>query len=139
MISLAWIGILVLLTILFSKFLENKREAQEQVVSQLSSVGYRQVILRSGASGHYLAKGKINRQPVRFLVDTGASYVTVPATVAARLGLKKGSEMQANTANGMITVYTTRLSSISLGEITLRNVRASINPYMQGEEILLGM
>ncbi|MDG1249772.1 MAG: TIGR02281 family clan AA aspartic protease [Gammaproteobacteria bacterium] len=139
MISLAWIGILVLLTILFSKFLENKREAQEQVVSQLSSVGDRQVILRSGASGHYLAKGKINRQPVRFLVDTGASYVTVPATVAARLGLKKGSEMQANTANGMITVYTTRLSSISLGEITLRNVRASINPYMQGEEILLGM
>ena len=139
MISLAWIGILVLLTVLFSKFIEYKRESRQQVVSQTSAAGDRQVMLRSGASGHYIAKGQINGQSVRFLVDTGASHVSVPEVVAQRLGLKKGSRMQANTANGLITVYATRLSSVSLGEITLRNVRASINPYMQGEEILLGM
>jgi|TARA_B110000977_G_scaffold40754_1_gene54828 aspartyl protease family protein len=139
MISLAWIGILVLLTMLFSKFLEQKRDTEEAVVNQVSVAGDRQVVLRSGASGHYIAKGRINGGTVRFLVDTGASHVTVPAAVAERLGLKRGGQIKANTANGVITVYATRLSTISLGEITLQNVQASINPYMQGEEILLGM
>ena len=44
------------------------------------------------------------------------------------------------TANGDITVYRTTLDRLRIGPLTLRNVRASINPNMRADdEILLGM
>jgi aspartyl protease family protein len=43
------------------------------------------------------------------------------------------------TANGPITVFETRISELSIGDITLFNVRASINPAMPPPQILLGM
>ncbi|HIF55390.1 MAG TPA: TIGR02281 family clan AA aspartic protease, partial [Methylococcaceae bacterium] len=39
----------------------------------------------------------------------------------------------------IIKVFTTRLDSVSVGAIELNNIRATINPHMQGKEILLGM
>jgi aspartyl protease family protein len=72
-------------------------------------------------------------------VDTGASFVSVPERVADRVGLKKGNALTASTANGNITVYSTVLDRISIGDITLYDVKADINPHMDGEEILLGM
>jgi aspartyl protease family protein len=65
--------------------------------------------------------------------------VSVPAGVAARLGLKRGVPLRANTANGVITTYSTRLDQVRLGDIELDNVRADINPHMQGNDVLLGM
>ena len=89
--------------------------------------------------GHYLAKGKINGSPVRFVLDTGATAVTVPGRVAEHLGLQAGRAQLARTANGTITTYRTRLDEVSLGTIRLRDVRADINPHMEGNEVLLGM
>jgi aspartyl protease family protein len=86
-----------------------------------------------------VASGKINGKPVEFLVDTGASFVSVPEQVANRVGLEKGRPLTANTANGNVTVYSTSLDRISIGDITLYDVKADINPHMDGEEILLGM
>jgi len=54
-------------------------------------------------------------------------------------GLKKGAALSALTANGTVEVYATRLDRVSLGNIELANVSASINPAMLGKEILLGM
>jgi len=73
------------------------------------------------------------------LVDTGASHVSIPEPVAMKIGLEKGAPFLVNTANGTITVFATILPEISLGEIKLHNVRADINPHMDGDEILLGM
>ncbi|MGI9334732.1 MAG: retropepsin-like aspartic protease family protein, partial [Gammaproteobacteria bacterium] len=65
--------------------------------------------------------------------------VSVPAGLARRIGLERGMPLQTHTANGTITTYRTRLASVVLGDIELGNVRASINPHMQGDEVLLGM
>ncbi len=73
------------------------------------------------------------------MLDTGATTVSVPAAVAHRLGLKRGPPVLSNTANGTITTYLTRLASVSVGDITLHNVKANINPHMGGNEVLLGM
>ena len=54
-------------------------------------------------------------------------------------GLEKGNPQTASTANGNVTVYSTLLDQISVGDIALYNVKANINPHMDGEEILLGM
>jgi aspartyl protease family protein len=44
-----------------------------------------------------------------------------------------------STANGIITTYATRVATVSLGNIELHNIRASINPYAPDDDVLLGM
>lgn len=138
MIVAAWLAALGLLTLLFSNVLEKKYNPNQNL--QTSYQGERkEVVLQSAQHGHYIATGDINNKPVVFLVDTGASFVSVPEHLANKLNLQKGMVSQSTTANGVINTFSTTLDEISLGDITLYNVRASINPYMQGSEVLLGM
>lgn len=101
--------------------------------------GPQRIELEAGPGGHYRVPGEINGQRVSFMVDTGASHVAVPGGVAEELGLERGAEIRVVTANGTTTAYNTRLDSIAVGGIQLRDVRGSINPSMGGDDILLGM
>ncbi len=133
MLVLAWCVILGILTWGFQRWLDTPT----QVVIQ--EQGMSEVVLKRSRQGHYIASGFINRQPVRFLIDTGASQVSIPAHFAERLNLQPGVPTQAVTANGVITVYSTIADEIALGPIVLTKVRADLNPYLTGEEVLLGM
>ena len=88
-----------------------------------------QARLTADASGHYWADGTVNGVPVRFIVDTGATVVSLPSAMARRLGidLTKARRGMTSTANGIATVYTVTLDSVSVGGITLRNVDAAIS------------
>ena len=74
-----------------------------------------------------------------FLVDTGASGISIPDAVARRLNLQRGRSFDVLTANGNARVFATRLDSLAIGPFGQRNVRAHINPSMSGETALLGM
>ena len=139
MIGLSWVVILGLLTLLFSKILERQYNPNQNIQTSILADGAREVVLDSSRHGHYVATGKINNQEVVFLVDTGASFVSVPASLANKLGLVKGAPGIALTANGNVTVYATTLEQVSVGDIVLYNVKGNINPGMRGEEVLLGM
>ncbi len=139
MTVLAWIVVLGLLSAFFGGWMEKLDNPNQQVRTELRADGVREVVLRQNRAGHYVASGAINGYPVTFLLDTGATAVSVPASVARRLELKRGAPLRANTANGTITTYATRLDHVRLGNIRLENVRADINPHMQGKEVLLGM
>ncbi|MCU4677612.1 TIGR02281 family clan AA aspartic protease [Catenovulum sp. 2E275] len=134
----AWIIGFFLLTYWFQNFLDNKENPNQQPISEYQAGGI-EVTLQRNAYGHYVTNGYINRQSVTFLLDTGATNVSIPQEVAERLNLPKGPTQSVNTANGIVQVYQTRLDSLNIGDIQLRNVAANINPYMQGEQILLGM
>ena len=73
------------------------------------------------------------------MIDTGASDISIPAHVAERIGLKAGHKRIYQTANGPAVSFATVLDQVAIGKIELRNVRASINPNVGIEEILLGM
>lgn len=140
MIIAAWILGLGLLTLFFNQFLEKRYNPNRHLPAQHSQDGVREVTLQRNRNGHYVASGKINGVPVVFFLDTGATTVSIPEPLAQQLKLKRGVAMQMNTANGVITAFSTELDSVTLGAIELRKVRASINPQMQGDdEILLGM
>lgn len=139
MITAAWIIGLILLTLLFNNFLSGKNNPNQHVVGEMHADGTRQVVLQRNPYGHYVTRGDINRQPVEFLIDTGATNVSIPERVAERLRLERGMPMLAETANGTVTTYSTRLDTISIGNIELSRVSADINPGMEGDEILLGM
>ena len=76
---------------------------------------------------------------VEFFLDTGASDVAIPEKLADRLGLERGVPRKYRTANGLVTAYHTRLDSVRIGPLEVRNVTASINPGLQGSQVLLGM
>jgi aspartyl protease family protein len=139
MIVAAWILALTLLTFLFSGFLDRQRNPNQQLVSRISEDGIPEVALKRNRYGHYLATGHINGQPVRFLLDTGASDVVIPGPLAEQLKLRRGLPVAYQTANGTITGYRTLLDSVGLGPLHLKQVPASINPYFQSDDILLGM
>ena len=139
MIYAAWVLIFALMVWFFGVLETNKHNPNQNVQTQMRQGGEKEIILQSGMHGHYVASGKINNKKVTFLIDTGASYVSVPEQVAKKIGLKKGAPFVVSTANGTVTVYATTLDSVSIGDITLQNIKADINPHIQEDEILLGM
>lgn len=138
MLTLVWICALGLLTLIFGRWEDSQINPNQSPNSQQLGTSTN-VTLIANRHHHYLANGQINNQPVTFLLDTGATNVSVPAHLADKLGLKRGQAMTSTTANGDVTVYSTRINRLDLGAITLYDLRGSINPGMREDEILLGM
>jgi aspartyl protease family protein len=98
------------------------------------------VTLAADPRGHFVAEGAVNGSPVRFLVDTGASVVALPAADAQRLGIdyRKGERGLTQTAGGTVPVYRVRLDTVRVGGIELAGVDAIV--IERGLDIaLLGM
>lgn len=133
------LGIVVAgLTFYFEEHLGFIQNPNQSVSGEIAG-DVREVMLKRNPAGHYVATGMINSSPVVFMLDTGATNVSIPKPVADRIGLTPGTRMRAITANGTIEVRSTRLDTVELGVIKLRDVQGSINPGMGGEQILLGM
>lgn len=130
---------LVALTLFFDGWLGNQSNPNRRPQSLLTSTGVREVVLQRNRQGHYVSSGKINGVPVTFLLDTGATDVAIPSRIARQARLDRGFETRAATANGVISVYSTQIDELVLGNITLHDVDASITPTMGGDTILLGM
>lgn len=127
------------LTLFFDNYLGQQSNPNQRPISQVTADGSVEVVLQRNRQGHYVAGGQINNSQATFLLDTGATDVVIPEMLANRAGLQRGAPMQAMTANGVVTVYATRIDELRLGDIQLRDVRASINPAMSGDTVLLGM
>lgn len=99
------------------------------------------ITLVSDARGHFVAPGRINGAPVQFVVDTGATLVTLSSREARRIGLNYlGSPQRyASTANGLVPVYLVKLDEVRLGDIVLRNVDAAVQEGDGLPVVLLGM
>lgn len=132
-----WVVGLALGTLLVNNYLERERNPNNKVVTSING-DKRSITLQSGRWGHYLVTGTINGAEADFLVDTGASSVSIPEDVARRAGLIKGSEISINTANGIGVAYQTKIDLLRIGELEIRNATAHINPGLNNE-VLLGM
>jgi len=90
--------------------------------------GGREVVLTMGPGGHFLSDGRINGRSVRFMVDTGATVVAIPAAEAERIGLRyrEGRRVTVGTANGPAPAWALTLSAVSIGDVTVANVQAVV-------------
>jgi len=136
---LAWIIAIVLLMYFFQGVLDKQYNPNSQPKVSLNSSGQAEVILQQNRQGHYVSQGTINESSVTFLLDTGATQVSIPAHIADELQLESFGSYPVRTANGSVTVYKTKIDQLSIGNIFLYNVAAHINPAMKSDEILLGM
>ncbi len=90
----------------------------------------------------YMTVGNINGRSVRFLVDTGASAISMNTEQAKQLGIhydKTGIPAGVSTASGFVKAYRVRLKSVSVGKITQTNVEAFVIDGNHPGPILLGM
>ena len=139
MLFAMWILLFLLLGFLFNNILDKQQNPNRNISSNLSQNGVIEAVLERNRYGHYVVSGSINHHNVVFMLDTGATDISIPASIADTIGLSRGTKQIYQTANGNIDVYLTRLNTVSIDQITLNNVRATINPHSQGDEILLGM
>jgi aspartyl protease family protein len=92
------------------------------------------------ARGMYYARGYINGHSTSFLVDTGATNVTLSGSKANALGIdfRQGVPGLANTAASVVQVWQIKLSSVRIGGIELNNVNATVIPGAKPSDVLLG-
>jgi len=137
MMLAAAVGGLALLTFVFSGLIEDRRNPNQQVQSTRTDGGV-EVVLDADRQGHFVASGAINGREVTFLVDTGATLVSIPEGLADDMGLIKEAKIGLETAAGPVTGWLTRLEEVRLGDIVQRDVRAAISPG-RSDTVLLGM
>ncbi len=96
--------------------------------------------LSADTVGQFWAIGQINGRSVRFLIDTGATSVALPASAARNMGIDftKGQRGFSKTAGGVVAVWRISLDAVTIGEITLYGIDANV--FESGLDIaLLGM
>ena len=100
-----------------------------------------QLILKPGRNGHYIVVAQVDGVDVRFLIDTGASSVVLSAQDAERVGLHASNldyTQIFQTANGQTRGAPVTLGSVSIGQLEVDDVAASVNESPMGIS-LLGM
>jgi aspartyl protease family protein len=106
-----------------------------------SAGGGNKVTLAPDSRGHFITDGQVNGVPMRFLVDTGASVVAMSVSDARRIGIDymKGERGYSIVADGRrVPAYRVKLDSVTVGDITVFGVEASVTEGSMGVA-LLGM
>ena len=86
------------------------------------------IVLTAGSGGHFVTRGSINGKSVQFMVDTGATTVSMSQAEAERLGLKykDGPQGMGSTANGQVLIYRTRLDTVRINDVQVYDVEAAV-------------
>ncbi len=106
--------------------IEGKRRSLrvgQNAVGEASS-GNSSLVLTSDSQGHFQTTGSINGFTIRFLVDTGATSISLGAGDARRMGLdlSKAERGVSQTANGQTVVHRVKLATVKVGDIVMHNV-----------------
>ena len=98
-------------------------------------------ILASDRNGHFVSSGSVNGSAVQFLVDTGATMVSMSVADAKHAGVNylAGARLYLQTANGVVPGYGVKLAKVTLGDITLRDVDGLVSEGGDLPVVLLGM
>ncbi|MCP5277230.1 MAG: TIGR02281 family clan AA aspartic protease [Thiobacillus sp.] len=123
-----WLGLGLLIYVFFLR--------QEAPPPRL--LGPDSVELQRTRDGHFYIDGRILAQPIRFLIDTGASTVSVSERLARQAGLGCDRVATFSTANGHVQGCTTRVERLLFGPFEVRDVGVVILPNLGGDA-LLGM
>ena len=98
------------------------------------------VTLTPDRNGHFVSSGSVNGTSVRFLVDTGATGVSMSVEDARRAGVNylAGTPGYSQTANGIAPIYRVKLANVRLGDISLNDIDGVVHDAAL-PVVLLGM
>lgn len=95
-----------------------------------SAEGGNRIVLTASSGGHFMTTGQINGRMTEFMVDTGATAVSMSIADATRLGInyKSGQMMGLSTANGLVPAWHVKLKSVRIGDVVVYEVDALVSP-----------
>jgi aspartyl protease family protein len=102
----------------------------------------RSVTIARDRRGHFQTEGRVDGRRIGFMVDTGASVIALNESSAAQVGirpLRSDFTATVNTANGTLKAARTRLASVEIGGVVVRDVEAMVLPDAALSENLLGL
>ena len=102
--------------------------------------GYRETLIEADPRGQYVTDALVDGSPVRMMIDTGATFVSLSASTAARIGLDPGPgpKWTIKTANGQSTASPVTLHAMSFGGLYMNDVEALILSPEAGDMNLIG-
>ena len=124
--ALAWVGIFGAGFVLFT-FRDDLGYVAQRLRTEATgapvTVG-NEVRIPMAIDGHFWVEGRINGEPVKFLVDSGATVTTIDRETAARAGvaINNNRDQIVRTGNGMIRVASARAESLGIDTIERQNV-----------------
>ncbi|MSP28249.1 MAG: TIGR02281 family clan AA aspartic protease [Methylococcales bacterium] len=95
------------------------------------------LVLKQGRGGHYYLDAEVNSHALTFVVDTGATMVSLPQGFAGTASMFCNDKGQIDTANGRANVCTATITELKLGNLVFKNVTALLVPNLS--QPLLGM
>lgn len=96
-----------------------------------------EIVITRSRDGHFRLPGTVNGRPVEFLVDTGASLVTVSAGFAQQAGLEGGQSVTFNTANGTMPGRVLRDVPVTAGSFAVDSASVGIGLETGREAVAL--
>jgi aspartyl protease family protein len=114
---------------------------QAASVASKSSSAISSAVLYANSQGHFVSDCQINGASLKFLLDTGATTVTLNSGDAkfANIDYRLGEPVQVSTANGMVSAYRVTIANLKIGGITLSQVDATVMEGGSPSLVLLGM
>ncbi|HWU35790.1 MAG TPA: TIGR02281 family clan AA aspartic protease [Methylovorus sp.] len=114
---------------------------QAATVAGSQATGPGSVTLYANGAGHFVGDGLINGRELRFLVDTGATYIAMNSGDAAYAGIdyKKGTRIPIHTASGEEVGYRVVINTLKLGSLILNQVDGVVLEGGSPATVLLGM
>ncbi len=99
-----------------------------------------EVRVRQSADGHFWVEAELNGEPVRFMIDSGATVTSLSREAAERAGVEPRGGLRAmvRTANGVVMVDRARAQSLRVGPIERRNLPVHVSDAF-GDMNVLGM
>lgn len=85
-----------------------------------------ELIIPRARDGHFYVQGSVNGKSVNFMVDTGASLVTVSEQFAREAALSSGSPALFKTANGNVHGRIVSDVPVAVGPIEVSGVKVAV-------------
>ena len=131
---LLWLAFLLSMVVLYTVRTDAGRVVMQTLAAIVPGMAFTarpgEMSFYRASDGHFHMDVLVNGQPVRFMVDTGASDIMLAPDVARALGFNPDTlkfSKTYNTANGQVRGAPILLQRFQVGALLLENLPASVN------------
>lgn len=142
---LAWVAIFAFFIVGFS-YQREILAAWSRVTGEMTGANEQTVVgdalrIRQSADGHFWVNAKVNAQPVRFLIDSGATTTAMALATAQNAGVEISNSpfpVVLITANGSVEAQRGTIQSLQIGPLVARDLPIVVAGEF-GESNVIGM
>ena len=127
-------GVLALVGVVF--FAADRLTRTPTVVHAVTD-GRQEISVPAARDGHYYLQGAVNGVPVTFMIDTGATYVSVSQDLALKANLPEGVTSYFSTANGTVEGKVVKDQLVEAEGFKVSGLSVAVTP-LGGKKAMLG-